>query len=35
MDAGTAQEIIAFLRSLPPVANLVPPTNCSLGDAGD
>jgi hypothetical protein len=35
MDAGTAQEIIAFLRSLPPVANLVPPTNCSAADAGD
>jgi hypothetical protein len=35
MDAGTAQQIIAFLRSLPPVANLVPPTNCSLADAGD
>jgi hypothetical protein len=35
MDAGTAQQIIAFLRSLPPVVNLVPPTNCSFADAGD
>jgi hypothetical protein len=34
MDAGTAQEIIAFLRSLPPVVNQVPDTTCVATDAG-
>jgi hypothetical protein len=35
MDAGTAQEIIEFLRSLPPVANQVPDTLCpGPSDAG-
>ncbi len=34
MDAGTAQEIIDFMRSLPPVVNAVPDTTCNL-DAGD
>jgi hypothetical protein len=34
MDAGTAQEIIDFLRSLPVVVNKVPETTCSTPDAG-
>ncbi len=35
MDAGTAQEIIEYLRSLPPVVNKVPDTTCGSGpDAG-
>ena len=37
MDGGTAQEIVDFLRSLPPVVNQVPKTTCSssVSDAGD
>jgi hypothetical protein len=40
MDAGTAQEIIDYLRSLPAVVNAVPDTTCGDGgtsgtDAGD
>jgi hypothetical protein len=40
MDAGTAQEIVDFLRSLPPVVNEVtdttcPPADAGAGDAGD
>jgi hypothetical protein len=34
MDAGTAQEIVDFLRSLPPVVNEVTDTTCPSGDAG-
>jgi hypothetical protein len=34
MDAGTAQQIVDFLRSLPPVVNEVTDTTCSTGDAG-
>jgi hypothetical protein len=34
MDAGTAQEIVDFLRSLPPVVNKTTDTTCSTGDAG-
>jgi hypothetical protein len=34
MDAGTAQEIIDFLRSLPAVSNQVPDTTCAVPDAG-
>jgi hypothetical protein len=34
MDAGTAQEIVDFLRSLPPVVNEVTDTTCKTGDAG-
>ncbi|HEX3770268.1 MAG TPA: hypothetical protein VHV30_05365 [Polyangiaceae bacterium] len=36
MDAGTAQEIIDFIRSLPPVVNEVPRTTCAapVTDAG-
>jgi hypothetical protein len=34
MDAGTAQEIISFLRSLTPVMNLVPDTTCPTADGG-
>jgi hypothetical protein len=35
MDAGTAQEIIEFLRSLPAVSNQVPDTTCAAPtDAG-
>ena len=34
MDAGTAQEIVDFLRSLPVVVNQVPDTTCAAGDAG-
>ena len=34
MDAGTAQEIIDFLRSLKPVVNKVMDTTCSTADAG-
>jgi hypothetical protein len=34
MDAGTAQEIIDFMRSLPPVVNAVPDTTCASSDAG-
>ncbi len=30
MDAGTAAEIVAFLRSLPPVSNQVPATICAI-----
>jgi hypothetical protein len=41
MDGGTAQEIVDFLRSLPPVSNSVPDTTCPVvahdggTDAGD
>jgi hypothetical protein len=35
MDAGTAQEIIAFLRSLPPVVNHLPDTTCPMTSPGD
>jgi hypothetical protein len=31
MDAGTAQQIIDFLRSLPPSSQTVPETTCSSG----
>jgi hypothetical protein len=34
MDAGTAQEIVDFLRSLAPVVNEVTDTTCPSGDAG-
>jgi hypothetical protein len=34
MDAGTAQEIIAYLRSLAPVANTVMDTTCPSADGG-
>lgn len=34
MDAGTAQEIVDFLRSLPPVVNEVTDTTCPPSDAG-
>jgi hypothetical protein len=34
MDAGTAEEIIAFLRSLPPVSNQVMNTTCPMPEAG-
>jgi len=34
MDAGTAQEIIDFLRSLPPVVNHLPDTTCAIPDGG-
>jgi hypothetical protein len=34
MDAGTAAEVIAFLRSLPPVNNTVPDTTCAHPEAG-
>jgi hypothetical protein len=34
MDAGTAQEIIDFLRSLPPVVNHLPDTTCAMPDGG-
>jgi hypothetical protein len=34
MDAGTAQEIVDFLRSLPVVVNQVPATTCAAPDAG-
>jgi hypothetical protein len=34
MDAGTAQEIIDFLRSLPPVVNHLPDTTCPMPDSG-
>jgi hypothetical protein len=34
MDAGTAQEIIQYLRSLPAVVNQVPETTCGGGEAG-
>ena len=34
MDAGTAQEIIAFLRSLPVVVNQVQDTTCVVPEAG-
>jgi hypothetical protein len=34
MDAGTAQEIIDFLRSLPPVVNHLPDTTCPVPDSG-
>jgi hypothetical protein len=34
MDAGTAQEIVAFLRSLPPVMNTVMDTTCPAMDSG-
>jgi hypothetical protein len=34
MDAGTAQEIIDFLRSLPPVVNHLPDTTCPMPEAG-
>jgi hypothetical protein len=34
MDAGTAQEIIAYLRSLPPVMNTVKDTTCPSADGG-
>jgi hypothetical protein len=41
MDAGTAQAIVDFIRSLPAVTNVVPDTTCALvpdagpGDAGN
>jgi len=34
MDAGTAQEVIAFLRSLAPVVNQVTETQCPALDGG-
>jgi hypothetical protein len=34
MDAGTAQEIVDYLRSLPVVVNQVSDTTCPSGDAG-
>ncbi len=34
MDAGTAQEIVDYLRSLPVVMNKVTDTTCPSGDAG-
>lgn len=34
MDSGTAAEVIAFLRSLPPVSNTVMDTTCPQTDAG-
>jgi hypothetical protein len=34
MDAGTAQEIVDFLRSLPPVVNQTTDTTCNTSDAG-
>ncbi|MGO9839152.1 MAG: hypothetical protein ACLP1X_33640 [Polyangiaceae bacterium] len=34
MDAGTAQEIVDFLRSLPPVVNHLPDTTCPMPDGG-
>jgi hypothetical protein len=34
MDAGTAKEIVDFLRSLPPVVNHTTDTTCSTPDAG-
>ena len=34
MDAGTAQEIVDYLRSLPVVVNKVTDTTCPSGDAG-
>jgi len=34
MDAGTAQEIVDFLRSLPPVVNHQPDTTCPMPDGG-
>jgi hypothetical protein len=34
MDAGTAQQIVDFLRSLPAVVNEVTDTTCNTGDAG-
>ena len=34
MDAGTAQQIVDFLRSLPVVSNQVPATSCAVVDAG-
>lgn len=35
MDAASAAQIAEFLRSLAPVVNQVPETNCSAPDAGD
>lgn len=35
MDAGTAQEIVDFLRSLTPVVNATTDTTCPPSDAGD
>jgi hypothetical protein len=35
MDAGTAQAIIDYLRSLPPVKNQVPDTTCDAGSPAD
>jgi hypothetical protein len=36
MDAGTAQQVVDFMRSLPPVVNAVPETTCAskAEDAG-
>jgi hypothetical protein len=34
MDAGTAKEIVDFLRSLPPVVNQTTDTTCPTPDAG-
>lgn len=34
MDAGTAQEIIDYIRSLQPSSNTVPPTTCAAPEAG-
>jgi hypothetical protein len=35
MDAGTAQEIVDYLRSLTPVVNATTDTTCPPSDAGD
>lgn len=35
MDAGTASEIVEFLRSLPPVMHQVPDTNCPADGGAD